>query len=129
MALPAVLQDILYVGGMLGVTPLAQARLEERSGASAAVCSLWASAIGGIVGGVLSHPFDVVKTCMQGDLERRSFGTVPQALRKLLAEGGPSRLFHGVTWRTVNITATVWIANECCMRLPPYVRLIPRGSE
>ena len=40
----------------------------------------------------------------------------------------PSRLMHGATWRTINITATVYIANECCGRLPPYIRRITRGD-
>jgi hypothetical protein len=46
--------------------------------------------------------------------------------RKLLGEGGYSRLLSGVTWRTLNICCTVWIANECCNRLPPYVKAITR---
>ena len=122
-------QDSVYVGGMLGITPVLQAQLQDRCGVSAAVAGLWASAIGGVAGGVLSHPFDVVKTCMQGDLERKSYGTVPETVRSLLAEGGPARLLHGCTWRTINITATVYIANECCCRLPPYIRMVTRGEE
>jgi hypothetical protein len=39
---------------------------------------LLAAAVGGVAGGVLSHPWDVVKTCMQGDLERTKHGSARQ---------------------------------------------------
>ena len=64
---------------------------------------------------------------MQGDLERRQYGTAAEATRALLKEGGVSRLFAGVGWRTFNITATVYIAHECCERLPPYITALTRG--
>ncbi|KAL1520255.1 hypothetical protein AB1Y20_023725 [Prymnesium parvum] len=125
---PAVLRDAVYVGGMLGLTPLVQAMLAERYEASAGVAGFWASVVGGVAGGVLSHPFDVVKTCMQGDLGCARYGSFTATTARLLAEGGFARLLHGVTWRTINITATVYIANECCCKLPPYIRRLTRGE-
>jgi hypothetical protein len=40
--------------------------------------------------------------------------------------GGNSmnRFFSGCFWRTVNITATVYIANECRIRFSPYINKI-----
>ena len=38
------------------------------------------------------------------------------------------RLWHGATWRTINITATVYIANEGCNRLPPYITALTRSE-
>jgi hypothetical protein len=49
-------------------------------------------------------------------------------MRALLRDGGIARLYHGATWRTVNITATVWIANECSLRLPKHIRPAPAPS-
>lgn len=140
---------------MLGLTPAIQAELKDSYDASPAVASFWASMAGGIAGGVLSHPFDVIKTCstlspsintlpltstldshqmtstclaVQGDLERKSYGGAFGTASSLVGAGGFPRLLHGVFWRTVNITATVYIANECCCRLPPYVMRVFRGE-
>jgi len=123
---PAISRDAVYVGGMLGITPVMQQHLEQAHGQSAAVASLQASAIGGVVGGMLSHPFDVLKTCMQGDLERKTYGSLSSTFHTLVASGGLPRLMHGATWRTINITATVYIANECCSLLPPYITRLTR---
>ena len=123
-----VMRDSIYVGGMLGITPLAQGRMEA-AGVSTPVAVLASSAVGGVFGGVVSHPFDVIKTCMQGDIERKTYGSNLQAARTLLAEGGVRRLFSGVGWRTVNITGTVYIASLCAQHLPPYVLAVTRGAE
>ena len=58
-----------------------------------------------------------------------TYGTSLQAARTLLAEGGIGRFFHGVGWRTVNITGTVYIASLCANHLPPYVLAITRGGD
>ena len=116
----AMIRDGIYVGGMLGLAPIAQQQLSDR-GMATLPATMWGSALGGILGGVLSHPFDVVKTCMQGDLAQKDFGGALASTRTLL-KSGVSRLFDGCFWRTFNITATVYIANECCLRLPPYLK-------
>lgn len=125
---PAVSRDAVYVGGMLGVTPMVQEQLERKHGQSSEVASLIASAVGGVAGGMLSHPFDTIKTCMQGDIERKMYGGFASTVRALVAEGGYSRLMHGAMWRTINITATVYIANECCNRLPQFITRLSRGD-
>ena len=127
--IPTVGRDSIYVGGMLGVTPAVQAYLEGSAGMSTPTASVAASIAGGVFGGVLSHPFDVVKTCMQGDVERVTYAGIAQTVRTLVNEGGIARLFNGVGWRTVNITGTVYIANECSARLPPYVMAITRSDR
>ena len=95
---------------------------------SALNAGLWASVLGGVLGAVLSHPFDCVKTCMQGDLEQKSYGNnFTEASHRVWLEGGMKRMFDGCFWRTVNITLTVWIANECRQHLPPL--MFPRKFE
>ena len=58
---------------------------------------------------------------MQGDLHRRKYGSALAAAAAIVRDG-PARLMHGVGWRTLNITATVFIANEFCRRVPPALR-------
>lgn len=69
----------------------------------------------------------VLGVAVQGDLGGKKYGSVRATVGTLLREGSWHRLMHGVTWRTINITATVYIATESCIRLPPYIRMISRG--
>ena len=106
-----VARDSIYVGSMLGLTPTLQRKLEN-VGLSASTASLYASIIGGMIAAVPSHPFDVVKTCLQGDLKQNKFPTVNVTFKSLMREGGAKRLFNGGVWRTMNIVGTVYIVNE-----------------
>ena len=83
--------------------------------------SFYASMLGGVAAAVPSHPFDVVKTCMQGDIQQTAFKSFRNTAVTLWKEGGAKRLFNGCMWRTVNVTATVYIANECKNILSPMV--------
>eukprot|EP01034_Spumella_vulgaris_P031649 gene31649-39094_t len=114
-------RDCLYVIGMLGVTPIVQDYFVESHGFSVQKASFWASMIGGVAAAVPSHPFDCVKTCMQGDIQQTTYSSVRNTVKTLWKEGGPKRFFSGVMWRTVNVTATVYIANEIKNRLSPVV--------
>ena len=140
----SMLRDAFSVGGMLGCAPVAQRWLsgwlapsadDSQRGATVssmghdALASVLASAIGGMMGALLSHPFDVAKTCMQGDLGRERYGGSMATWRVLLSEGGVSRLLSGVGFRTANIVGTVFIANECLTRLPPYLMRLTRGRQ
>lgn len=104
----------------------AHSTMEGPNTSTLAAISLGASMFGGALGSILSQPFDVLHTCMKGDLDQHIYKGVRDTLRKLVADGGISRLFRGGTWRCLNITATVWIANECALRLPSYVTAVTR---
>jgi hypothetical protein len=118
---PAMIRDALYVSGFLGVTPLLQEYLMQNHEMQVLEAGFCASMFGGIVAALPSHPFDVVKTCMQGDLQRVKYTTMIPTFRSLLKEGSFPRLFNGCFWRTFNIVATVYIANECRVRLPVHM--------
>ena len=89
-------------------------------GGKRAMASLVSSMLGGILGSILSHPLDVLNTCLKGDLEKANYRGIIDATRRLYREGGVARLMSGATWRGINITATCWIANECSLRLPEW---------
>ena len=74
----------------------------------------YASIVGGILAAVPSHPFDMVKTCMQAkklDCNQIEIRSTIQTALGLYNDGGIKRLYAGVAWRTFNITATVYISN------------------
>lgn len=127
---PAMARDAIYVGSMLGATPVIHRSLEDLTGGGSSSANILAvvgaSMLGGTFGAVMSHPFDTVKTAMQGDVCQKTYGGTLETARTLMGDAGLGRLFSGVFWRTVNITMTVYIANECALRLPSYVMAVTR---
>ena len=111
-------RDAIYVSGMLAVTPIAQDYLIDKYQLHTQTAGFYASIIGGVIGAILSHPFDILKTCMQGDLNQYEYKTYQQTFSSLWKQGGMVRIYHGGLWRTINIVGTVYIANECRMHLP-----------
>jgi hypothetical protein len=112
-------RDSMYVAGMLGLTPVVQEYLVTQKHYSVGEAGVYASLIGGVLAAVPSHPFDIAKTCMQGDLAQRTYTTMASTLASLYRQGGIRRISSGCFWRTINITATIYIANECRVRLSP----------
>jgi hypothetical protein len=58
-------RDAIYVAGMLGVTPVLREYIMKHSDTQSGLATLYASLLGGVAAAVPSHPFDVIKTCMQ----------------------------------------------------------------
>jgi hypothetical protein len=115
---PTMYRDSIYVGAMLGLTPIMQRKIEGY-GIGSASASFYASIAGGIVAAVPSHPFDVVKTCLQGDLTGEKYRTSLQTAQRLMKEAGWRAFFRGGFWRTINITATVYVF--CSIILPSFL--------
>lgn len=119
------MRDTIYVCGMLGVTPVAQLYLEHKYGFDHTSSIISASVVGGVVAALPSHPFDVIKTCMQGDLEQKEYGSAWKTTVRLWEQGGFNRIFAGCVWRTVNIVATVYMANLCMKYGHDFAASIP----
>jgi len=111
-------RDSLYVCGMLGVTPILQKYFMDHMDLGKQTAGLYASLLGGVISAVPSHPFDIVKTCMQGDIEQKVYRSFTQTFRALWNEGGVKRYFNGCFWRTINVVGTVYVANECRVHFP-----------
>lgn len=118
--LSTTLRDSIYVTGMLGVTPLYYEILKKKYGFNSISAGFYSSLLGGIFAAIPSHPFDVIKTCMQGDLKKEKYKGFIRTSMVLWREGGLNRVFSGCMWRTINITATVYVANECRVVFSPY---------
>jgi len=117
----ALIRDSIYVGAMLGFTPILNRHFQKEYGCSPKTSNFYASMVGGVVAGVTSHPLDMIKTCMQGDLAGQTYASASQTFHAVWAEGGLRRLYSGGFWRTLNITATVYIANEINIRAKAYL--------
>jgi len=110
----SVIREGAYCCGYLGIAPALSRFFEEKltgkvadgessGGAKARVAG---ALVGGIFAGVVSHPFDTIKTCLQGDPEKKTFGGMLDAVRKTGGRG----LYRGVMWRSsIIVTATLLI--------------------
>jgi len=105
----SVIREAVFTAGMLGLAPSIQTILEKKdvnsitAGVAGAMC-------GGVMAATLSHPLDTVKTCMQGDIEQKTYTTFSRSLRAIYAERGLSRMFSGWGWRCGRmICAIFWI--------------------
>lgn len=111
-------RDSLYTAGLLGITPVLQAKLVKDFNVGPSTAGMAASCIAGVVAGGVSCPLDAAKTCMQGDIGGSKYKGLVVTLSTLRNEG---RLFGGVGWRMANITSAIMIANELNVRLAPLI--------
>jgi hypothetical protein len=68
-----------------------------------------AALIGGLFGCYMTHPFDTIKTCMQGDIEREVFGNFFQTGNKIIADSGFTGFYRGATFRYGRMVCAVFI--------------------
>ncbi|KAL3765455.1 hypothetical protein ACHAW5_008568 [Stephanodiscus triporus] len=70
-----------------------------------------AALIGGLFACYLSHPFDTIKTCMQGDIERRCYGTFTETARKI-GENGYTAFYRGASFRYGRMVCAVYLIDS-----------------
>jgi len=100
--LGAAVREGLWTCGYLSIPPIVRSQLRESfpdTFDSDAKARVPASLLGGLFACYLTHPFDTVKTCMQGDIERAKFGTFSNTVKILYAESGFTGFYRGATFR------------------------------
>lgn len=113
-------REAFFTAGYLGIAPVVSRELQERYGFSGTNAKVVGPIIAGIIAGTLSHPLDTIKTCMQGDLERKTYGGVLQTGRTLFSQGF-GRVFSGWGWRTGRMMGSFFILGECKQILSPLL--------
>jgi len=68
-----------------------------------------AALLGGLFGCYMTHPFDTIKTCMQGDIERETYGTFTHTAKAIGAESGLTGFYRGATFRYGRMVCAVFI--------------------
>lgn len=112
-------REAIYTAGYLGVGPAASRYLMEEGGMSEGTAKM-AGAIGtGVLAASLSHPLDTIKTCMQGDIEQKTYRNLRETARTIYADGGFAAFLRGFTWRTGRMILAVFIMGECKNQLSP----------
>merc|ERR1719203_2377339 len=101
----------LWCCGFLSIPPIVRWYLRETYPArfdSEAKARVPASLLGGLFACYLTQPFDTVKTCMQGDIERKTFGTFT-ATAKVISKDGITAFYRGATFRYGRMVCAVFM--------------------
>jgi len=107
-------RESLFTMAMLGATPSIQRKLGESGTIANPDTALAAGAlIGAFASATLTHPLDTIKTCLQGDLERKKYTGVIGTGKNLAAEYGVVQgLFKGLSFRIGLIATTFFFVNK-----------------
>ena len=82
---------------------------------------LAASAVGALVSGSLSHPFDTIKTCMQGDIERATYKSLTQTAATIFGQSGITGFYRGFGWRYTRQVGAIFLLDRFFSAVPPVV--------
>merc|ERR1719491_658101 len=107
----AAVREGLWTVGYLSIPPLVRSKLMTNfpdTFDSSAKARVPASLLGGLFACYLTQPFDTIKTCMQGDLERRAFGTFTETAKKI-GEDGFTAFYRGATFRYARMVCAVFM--------------------
>lgn len=91
----------LFCAGYLGAGPVFAQYLRDRELADGQAADFAGATGAGMIAATLSHPLDTMKTCMQGDLERKVYTDQAGTFRTLLDRGGYGAFFKGWSLRCV----------------------------
>ena len=115
-------RESMFTMSMLGVTPLIQEKLVERSGLDKNVALAAGSLAGALLAGVVTHPMDTIKTCMQGDCAQAKYTGILPTGQAIVAEHGLARgLFNGLFWRISLISTTFFLVNAFKQKTVPLL--------
>jgi len=119
---PTCYREGIFAAAYLGLAPTIRTKLGEASpGTNQEVLRVVAAVGGAAVCGVLSHPFDTVKTCMQGDVERLTYGTMRETASRIWANGGVAAMYRGIEFRFVRQVWQVWVLDLLRAKLSPVL--------
>merc|ERR1711934_360158 len=103
-------------GGSILSTPVRI--ISQNSAMAMAVASLSAA----LIACTISHPFDTIKTCMQGDIRGENYKSVTHTSKKLIEESGVrAGLFKGLGLRSLLVATTFFLVNQIKEKLAPVM--------
>mmetsp|Transcript_22978 Transcript_22978/g.35413 ORF Transcript_22978/g.35413 Transcript_22978/m.35413 type:complete len:269 (+) Transcript_22978:216-1022(+) len=92
----------LWTCGYLSIPPIVRGFLMDRYPEkfdSEAKARVPAALLGGLFACYLTHPFDTIKTCMQGDIERKTYGSFTDTAASIWKESSLPGFYRGATFR------------------------------
>jgi hypothetical protein len=107
-----VAREALYTAGYLGLAPVITSRLISDSDFLAErplIASITGACMAGTLAAVTTHPIDTAKTCIQSDMEGRTWKSTFGTMKKLVSGGGIASLYRGMFPRTVRLCGAFFV--------------------
>lgn len=98
----AAVREGLWTCGYLSIPPIVRSTLRENfpeTFDTNAKARVPAALLGGLFACYLTHPFDTIKTCMQGDIERDKFKGFLETAKVVNGESGIPGFYRGAAFR------------------------------
>jgi hypothetical protein len=108
-------REALWTCGYLSIPPIVRGYLMTNYAEtfdSNEKARIPASLLGGLFACYLTQPFDTVKTCMQGDIEKQTYGSFTQTAKKLYGDSGIPGFYRGATFRYGRMVCAVFIMDS-----------------
>mmetsp|Transcript_677 Transcript_677/g.1621 ORF Transcript_677/g.1621 Transcript_677/m.1621 type:complete len:271 (-) Transcript_677:230-1042(-) len=105
-------REALWTCGYLSIPPVVRRTLMEQYPTTFDTndkARIPAALLGGLFGCYMTHPFDTIKTCMQGDIERTTYGNFVQTAKAIGSESGLPGFYRGATFRYGRMVCAVFI--------------------
>lgn len=117
------LREAIFTAGYLGTVPASQKYIRENvTVVSPPVGQCIGTLAAAYICAAITQPIDTAKTCMQGDLEKRKYGSFFGTLQTLRKEYGSTRaLYRGYFWRSANIVADFFLIDSIAAVLAPLI--------
>jgi len=119
-----VVREAIYTGGYLGMAPVLTKTLitsdMEMFKGKEYVSGLAGSTTAGVIAAVLTHPADTAKTCMQADLECKTYPTARAAFFDHLRNNGIASLYKGGLARTTRLCGAFFIVSTLREKVIQY---------
>lgn len=106
------IREALWTCGYLSIPPVVRRTLRESYPSTFDTddkARVPAALLGGLFACYLTQPFDTVKTCMQGDIERKVYGNFVQTAKMIHSESGIPGFYRGATFRYGRMVCAVFI--------------------
>jgi len=115
--IPSMGREGIFTMGYLGITPI----LETYNRDQGFVYKFGCAMISGTFATILSHPFDTVKTCMQGDLKQQHFKGVYHSFKFLYSNYGLKRIYAGASFRFGTVVLAFFVFNRVMEFIAPRI--------
>ena len=98
-------------GFVLGTCSVVTSQLQQSFGLSPSAAFTVGGLASGIGAAIMTHPFDTMKTKVQGNALEPNQASIPEVFRSIWKEGGLGGFYKGFTARGVRLTAAMFILN------------------
>jgi len=123
-------RESLWTCGYLSIPPIVRVYLRETypdKFDSDSKARVPAALLGGLFACYLTHPFDTIKTCMQGDIERKTYGSFVQTAKVIWQQSSFFGFYRGATFRYGRMVCAVFMMDTLQALVGPF--LYPSAFE